>query len=300
MTVPYHYSPMPARPSWHLPEDARIAFYIGLNIECFDITRPIPGGLGTVPDPSGYARRDYGARVGIWRLIDLFDELGIRATGILNSGVCARYPQIIDAGISRKWAWVAHGRTNSQFQSDLSTAQEPQFITKMMAEFDVLPRLPRGWLGPGLTETFQTPQLLVEAGIDYVLDWVCDDQPFDMNVSGLLSVPYSVEVNDSALFLRHNTPGPDYERIVLDQFEQLYDEADNSARVMALPLHTFLVGQPHRFKYLSRVLRQIVSTPKVWLCTADEISDHFRAGAANGAGTRTTRHFTEQGRRSPS
>ncbi|MEV7908363.1 polysaccharide deacetylase, partial [Streptomyces anulatus] len=219
----YSYSPIVSRPPLTFPNGARLAFYIGLNIEHFRIDMPFPG-VGSVPDPLSYGWRDYGNRVGFWRLMDLFDDIGIRATGIINSEVCTAYPQIIEAGIERNWAWVAHGKTNSIFQSsmaDKGREEEEQFLKEMFATLDAsLPARPRGWLGSGLSETFATPQLLANSGIEYLLDWCADDQPFPLNVPGMLSVPYSLDVNDFVLFT--STPGlsgPDYERIVLDQFE---------------------------------------------------------------------------------
>jgi allantoinase len=275
---PYSYSPIVSRPPLSFPGGARLAFYVGVNIERFRIDMPFGPG-GNVPDPLAYGLRDYGNRVGIWRLMDLFDEVGIRPTGIVNSEVCTEYPEIIEAGVARNWAWVAHGKTNSILQASLTPEQEPEFLAEMFATLDAsLPARPRGWLGSGLSETFATPQLLAEAGLSYLLDWCCDDQPFPLNVPGLLSVPYSLTVNDYQLFM--GTPslsGPDYERIVLDQFEQLLEDSSTAGRVMALPLHTFIVGQPYRFKYLARVLRTITSTPDVWLCTSDDIAEHYFA-----------------------
>jgi hypothetical protein len=225
--------------------------------------------------------------------MDLFDDIGIRATGIINSEVCTAYPQIIEAGIERNWAWVAHGKTNSIFQATMAEkgrGEEEQFLKEMFATLDAsLPARPRGWLGPGLSETFATPQLLANSGIKYLLDWCADDQPFPLSIPGMLSVPYSLDVNDFVLFM--STPGlsgPDYERIVLDQFEQLLEDSATTGRVLALPLHTFITGQPFRTKYLARVLRTIASTPEVWLCTSDDIAEHYIASAADAAMRKTS------------
>ncbi|TNC29456.1 polysaccharide deacetylase family protein [Amycolatopsis alkalitolerans] len=273
----YPYSPIASRPPLSFPNGARLAFYAGLNIEHFRIGTPFPGTAGTVPDPMSYGWRDYGNRVGIWRLMDLFDDVGIRATGIINSEVCTEYPEIIKAGVERNWAWVAHGKTNSIFQAGMAPDEEEQFLAEMFATLDAsLPARPRGWLGPGLNETFTTPRLLAEAGLTYLLDWCCDDQPFPLNIPGMLSVPYGIDVNDYVLFTSNPAlTGPDYERIVLDQFEQLLDDSATTGRVLALPLHTFIVGQPFRAKYLARVLRAITSTPEVWVCTGDDIAEHY-------------------------
>jgi len=273
----YDYLPLPERPRLELPNGARLAFYLGLNIEHFRIDLPFATGSGTVPDPLSYGWRDYGNRVGIWRLMDIFDDVGMRASGILNSEVCTEYPQIIEAGVERDWAWVAHGKTNSIKQSDVNPAEEGTFLSEMFATLDsALPARPKGWLGSWLNETFATPKLLGDAGVTYLLDWCADDQPFDLNIPGMISVPYSLDVNDYLLYMSNpSLTGQDYERIVLAQFEQLLEDSQDTARVFALPLHTFLVGQPYRAKALRRVLSEIAAVDEVWLCTSDELAEHY-------------------------
>ncbi|MFF6980289.1 polysaccharide deacetylase family protein [Streptomyces sp. NPDC008343] len=286
----YSPSSIVSRPPLTFPNGARLAFYVGLNIEHFRQDIPIDRAGGPVPDPLAHGWRDYGNRVGIWRLMDMFDEVGIRASGIINSDVCTAYPEIIEAGVERDWAWVAHGQTNSIFQTGMAPKEEEQYLKEMFATFDAsLPARPKGWLGPGLTETLATPQMLADGGINYLLDWCCDDQPFPLNIPGMLSVPYSLDVNDFLMFVTNpGLSGPDYERVVLDQFEQLLEDSANTGRVMALPLHTFIIGQPYRAKYLARVLRTITSTREVWVCTSDDIADHYKANGPEAAGQAKT------------
>jgi peptidoglycan/xylan/chitin deacetylase (PgdA/CDA1 family) len=282
MTMPpYSATTIVSRPPLVFPNGARLACYVGLNIEHFRPGVPLDRAAGPVPDPLSHGWRDYGNRVGIWRLMDMFDEVGIRATGILNSDVCTEFPEIIEAGVARNWAWVAHGQTNSIFQTGMAPKDEQQFLKEMFATLDAsLPARPKGWLGPGLTETAATPQLLADEGLTYLLDWCCDDQPFPLNVPGMLSVPYSLDVNDFLMFVTNpGLSGPDYERVVLDQFEQLLEDSASIGRVMALPLHTFIMGQPYRAKYLKRVLKTIAATEEVWLCTSDDIADHYMANS---------------------
>lgn len=272
----YPYVPINERPPLAFPNGKRLAVYVGLNIERFRIDMPFPGSFAPPPDPMQYGWRDYGTRVGIWRLIELFDEVGVRATGIINSEVCTVFPQIIQAGIERNWSWVAHGQTNSIMHMNLTEDDERAALGEMFEVLDAsLPSRPRGWLGPGLTETWETPRLLAEAGCNHILDWVCDDQPFLLNVPGLVSVPYGLDINDMTLHLLRSFTGPEYEQLVMDQFEVLLDESRTSGRVMALPIHTFLVGQPYRFKYFARVLKAIAAIDEVWLCTSEEIAEHF-------------------------
>ncbi|MGW0802585.1 polysaccharide deacetylase family protein [Nonomuraea sp. NPDC002799] len=278
MTQPlYPYSPIVSRPPLSFPDGKRLAFYVGLNIEHFRTDVPLDRANGPVPDPLSFGWRDYGNRVGIWRMIDVFDQVGIRASAIVNSDVCTRYPEIIQAGVERGWAWVAHGQTNSTFLTGMALKDEEQHLKEMFATLDAtLPARPKGWLGPGLAETHDTPKLLAEAGLTYVLDWCADDQPFPLNVPGLISVPYSIDVNDFLMYVTNpGLTGPDFERVVLDQFEVLLEESATTGKVMALPLHTFIMGQPHRAKYLARILKTITSTPEVWVCTSDDIAEHY-------------------------
>ena len=275
--VPDPHSPIVTRPPLTFPGGRRLAFYIGLNIELFRPDRPVVAG-GPVPDPQAYGWRDYGNRVGVWRLVELLDDLGVPVTAIVNSGACTAFPEVVAAGAERDWAWVAHGRTNSTFLSGMDGATERHHLDAMLADLDAtLPARPTGWLGPGLAATAATPSMLAERGFRYLLDWCCDDQPFPLDEPGLWSVPYSLELNDLNLFVPGPGPsGPDYERLVLDQCEQLLADSATTGRVLALPLHTFIAGQPHRARYVRRVIREIVSTPEVWVCTSDDIAAHAR------------------------
>ena len=187
------------------------------------------------------------------------------------------YPQIVSAGLERNWTWLAHGRTNSILHTGLTVDDEREVLTDIA---NVITRAtgqrPRGWMGPGLTETHQTPSLLAELGFDYVLDWTNDDQPYALNVPGMISVPYSVELNDLMLFGRGFT-GEEFVQIVKDQYDQLRADSATSGRVMALALHPFVIGQPFRHKYLDQALRYLAAQPDAWLTTSDDIATHFRA-----------------------
>jgi allantoinase len=276
----YDYSPIIQRPELKWPDGKRLAFYIGLNIEHYRIDSPslsISGATaGLVPDPLNHGWRDYGPRVGFWRLLDTLDDLGLKASVLVNSDVLTRYPQIVEAGVSRDWAWLAHGKDNSTLQNGMEIDEEREYLSGLVSEIgSVTGRRPRGWLGPALTETFNTPQLLADLGLDYTLDWTCDDQPFVLNVDRerpFLSVPYSIEVNDVSLFVGKSLSGPEFQRIVLDQLEQLIEDSASSGRVMALCLHPFIVNQPFRHKYLAAALKVIASRSDVWLTTSDEIA----------------------------
>ena len=139
---------------------------------------------------------------------------------------------------------------------------------------------PKGWIGPGLTETFETPKILKDLGLSYVLDWCTDDQPFPLNVPGMISVPYAIELNDIALFIAKSFSGEEFYRAVVNQFDQLYEDSAQSGRVMALALHPFVIGQPFRHKYLAKALEYIASHEDVSLTTSDEVATHYTSAYA--------------------
>jgi allantoinase len=276
----YEYSPIVTRSKLTWPHDARIAFYVGLNIEHYLVDRPstsIFGGTAAlVPDPLNFGWRDYGVRVGIWRMIDVLDKCKIRASVLLNSDCCAHYPQIIEAGKKRNWAWLAHGKNNSTFQAGMKVDDERKYLAEVVGTISsATGQKIKGWLGPALTETFETPRLLKELGLSYVLDWCSDDQPFPLKVPGMMSVPYSTELNDVAMFVGKSLSGEAFYQIVVDQFDQLYKDSEKSGRVMSLCLHPFIINQPFRHKYLEKALEYIARRSDVWLTTSDDIAEHY-------------------------
>jgi peptidoglycan/xylan/chitin deacetylase (PgdA/CDA1 family) len=278
--TPFHYSPITERPPITWPEGKNVAVYLGINIEHFLVGRPStsiwPGTADLVPDALNHGWRDYGVRVGIWRLIDILDRHNVPASALLNSSVVDHYPQIIAAGAARDWAWLAHGRTNSVLHTGFSPEEERRELTAIVDTIAAgTGRRPRGWMGPGLTETSHTPELLAELGLDYVLDWTNDDQPYPLTVPGVISVPYTVELNDLMVFSRGLT-GPDYVQMVKDQYAQLRAEG---GRVMALALHPFVIGQAFRAKYLDQALEFLAAQPDCWLTTSDDIAEHYAVTA---------------------
>jgi peptidoglycan/xylan/chitin deacetylase (PgdA/CDA1 family) len=280
----FDYSPITERPPIRWPGGARVAAYIGLNIEHFLLDRPStsirPDTNKLVPDPLNHGWRDYGLRVGLWRMIQSLDRHGIRASVLLNSAVADHYPRVIAAGRDRDWAWLAHGRTNSVLHTGMTRDEERRSLAEIVDSIAAATgRRPQGWMGPALTETFDTPALLAELGLRYVLDWTNDDQPYRLNVPGLISVPYSVELNDLILFDRGFT-GPEFAQMVSDQYEQLHADSEHSGRVMALALHPFVIGQPFRHRYLDEALEYLAAQPDIWLTTSDEIADHYQRATA--------------------
>jgi len=278
----YAYWPIVDRPRLEWPNGARVAFYLGVNIEHYEVDKPstsiFPGTAGLAPDPLNYGWRDYGPRVGLWRMMDVMDKHGVKGSVLLNSDVCARYPRIIEEGNKRGWVWLAHGKNNSIFEAGMSEEEERAYLADVVGTIrDHTGQQPRGWLGPALTETFNTPDILAELGLTYILDWCSDDQPFPVKVKSgrMISLPYSIEVNDIPLFVGKSLSGEDFYRLLVDQFEGLYESAAESGLVMALAVHPFVVGLPFRLKYLERFLAHIAAEKGVWLTTSDEIAAHY-------------------------
>lgn len=278
----YAHSPIIRRPQLQFPNGARVAFWIGLNIEHYEIDKPstsiFGGTAGLVPDPLNYGWRDYAPRVGLWRLTEILDKHGIRASVLLNSDVCKYYPEIIEEGNKRNWIWLAHGKNNSTLQAGMDIDQERAYLTDIVTTLKKSTgKQPRGWLGPALSETFNTPDLLEELGITYVCDWCNDDQPFKLNTKRgkMISVPYSIEVNDIPLFVGKSFSGEDFYQLLVDQFDVLYEEGKHTGRVMCVALHPFVTGLPFRSKYLDKALAYITSHRDVWLPTSDEIAEWY-------------------------
>jgi allantoinase len=286
----FDYSPIIERPRLRWPGDARLAVWVIVNIEYFRFDRPGPAISpplpGHVPDVPNYSWRDYAPRVGIWRTMRTLDRHGVRGTVALNAAVCTAYPQIIREAKRRDWEFMGHGVTNSQPLAGLEEAQERAVIAETITMMEQsIGQRPRGWLGPRLAENLGTPDLLAEAGIEYVCDWVNDDQPYEMRVrtGRLLSLPYSVETNDFFILISKQQSARDYGDILVDQFDVLLRDAEETGRVMAVPLHPFLCGVPYRDKYLDLALAHMRRHEGVWFATGSEIADHYRAVAAGQA-----------------
>jgi len=275
----YPYWPLPDRPAIRWPNNARVAFWIIPNIEHFLFDKPnSDAGASGQPDIPSFAQRDYGPRVGIWRMMDVLDKYRLRATVALNADVCRFYPQIIGAGVERGWEWMGHGMTNSIRMTALDGATERETILGVVNTIaERTCSKPSGWLGPGLSETVDTPDFLAEAGITYVADWCADDQPFPMRVKTghMISVPYSQELNDIPVFTRKGFTAEQFCEMICDQFDVLYAEGETSGRVMAVALHPYLTGHPFRSKWLDKALAHITGHDKVWLTTGGEIASWY-------------------------
>ncbi|MEG8047436.1 polysaccharide deacetylase family protein [Sphingomonas aerolata] len=280
----YAYRPIVDRPDYDWPDGRRLAIYFGVNYEVFDFG----GGLGpelapaqTDPDVMNYAWRDYGNRVGAWRLFDLFDRLGLRTTALLNADVLDRCPGLAEACRDRGDEIAAHGGTNATAQGSLAHPRETQMIADVTERLATLGVRPTGWLGPWISESDATPDLLAENGYRYVLDWAHDDQPTRLATShgGLLAIPYSQEINDLPAIIARNQEAVTFAAMIRDGVEQLLSECDRRPLVLGIALHPYIMGQAHRVPALARVLTELraANDPRIWWTTAGDIAAHVEA-----------------------
>ena len=282
------YSAIADRPALKLPGGARLAVWVIVNIEEWNAREPMPrtvltppAGGSPSPDIPNWAWHEYGNRVGFWRMLPVFDALKVRAVLAINGSAIGTYEPIARAARDRGWEFIGHGFTQKNMQKVADERDDIARTTEAIRAY--IGRPPRGWLGPGLTETWETPDILVEQGYDYVCDWVLDDQPVVLKTrSGpIVNVPYTQECNDVAMMLIQHHKASEYRDRAIDQFEQLYADAEGSARVMALVVHPYIMGAPHRLRYFREALQHIAARPGVAFMTGEEILDWHRAGRSD-------------------
>jgi peptidoglycan/xylan/chitin deacetylase (PgdA/CDA1 family) len=276
----YPYSPIPARPVYDWPGGKRLAIYIGLNLEWFSFGEGLGAELapgGPQPDVLNYAWRDYGNRVGVFRLAALFEELKVPVSLLINSEMYRHAPQAVAAFPDAEF--IGHGRSNSERQGVLTEYKERVLIEETTAAIEKHSgKRPRGWLGPWISQSTLTPDLLQEARYRYLLDWCHDDQPVWMKTrhGRILSVPYPQELNDIPQIVARKREGAEFADMIVDSFEVMHEECVKRPLVMGIALHAYIVGWPHRFKHLSRALKHITqrADERVWFTTAGGIADH--------------------------
>ena len=278
----YDFSALADRPAYDWPGGKRLAVCLCNNIEWFSFMTGL-GSDHTVPGAAqttrNYAWRDYGNRVGLWYLFDLLDELGLPASHNMNAAVLDNCPQVVDRIRARGDEVIGHGVTNSERQDIMDEPTERAMINKTTEAITRhFGEPPTGWLGPYIVQSDVTLDLLKEAGYSYMLDWPADDQPFWMTTrSGpMLSVPYSIELNDSpAQVFRHHT-GREFEEMILDHFNEMLLQSRKYPLVFTIVLHPFVIGQPFRLRALRRALDIILENrDDLWLTTPGSIADHI-------------------------
>ena len=276
------YSPISARPPLTLPGSARLAVWIIVNIEEWNPRETMPrtaltppAGGSPMPDIPNWAWHEYGNRVGFWRVLDVFDRFRLPSSLAINGSAIQSYEPIARAALDRGWEFIGHGFAQKNMQKVDDERADIVKTREIIQAFTG--RRPRGWLGPGLTETWETPDILAEEGYEYVCDWVLDDQPVVLKTRGgsLVSIPYTQECNDVAMIAVQHHRGSEYRDRAIDQFEQLYSDAHDSARVMALTVHPYIIGAPHRLRYFREAIAHMQSRSGVLFWTGEQILDWY-------------------------
>jgi len=282
---PFDYSPILDRPKLTWPNGKRIALWIAPNVEYFHLDLALAG--NEAPNVPDWAVRDYGNRVAVFRLMDLLDQHGIKATACLNSDICRYHPRIIEGGARRGWEWIGHSTSNSLRPTSLSRAAQAENMAECL---DTIERhtgvRPTGWLGQGMRQSWDTLDLLAEHGVKYVCDWCNDDQPYKMRLDGgntLISIPYTVELNDFSVFTHQRRTADEFTQMICEHFDVIYREAEHTAKVMCIALHPYLVGVPHRIQSLDRALSYICKHEGVWRTTGREIYEAFLTASVAAA-----------------
>jgi allantoinase len=279
----YDYSPITRRPRFRWPGGKKLALYVALGIERYafgeGMTENLVAGM-PAPDVLNHSWREYGNRVGAWRVLDLFARSNVPLAILLNSAVCEEAPALIDACVSQGCEMIAHGYSNSQTMAGMAEQPQLDYLRSIAAQIaDATGRAPEGWASPWLAETLQTPDLLQESGYAYLLDWCMDDQPVWMRTrSGrILSVPYTQELNDSSAIIGRQVDAIDFANMVVDQFDEMRQTQDDQALVMSVVVHSFIIGQPFRLRAFRRAMEHILKfREEVWLAQPGAIAAHFR------------------------
>ena len=277
------YSAIVDRPPLKLPGGARVAVWTIVNVEEWSIERamprtvlPPPYGQPLLPDLPNWAWHEYGMRVGFWRFLEVLNSFKLKATLAINGSVIHSYRRVAEAGLKAGWEFMRHGYIQRPMHH--VEDQRKAIVDTVKAIRDFTGKPPRGWESPGLTETFDTIDWLAEAGIEYVADWVLDDQPVDIKTKHgtVVSVPYTVEMNDIAMMALQNHPSEEWLRRGIDQFDRLYAEGEKTARVMAISVHPYITGAPHRIAYLEKLYAYITKRPGAVLWTGEQILDWYK------------------------
>ena len=283
------YSAIVDRPPLILPR-AKLIVWTVVNLEVWDIARPMPrtampapSGQPMLPDVTNWAWHEYGMRVGIWRFFRLFEQLGIRPTLSINARVCEDYARVAQQARDAGWEFMAHG------YDQVPMHKAPDQRATIQRAMDIIERFtsrrPVGWLGPGLTQTLETPDLLAEAGVRYIGDWVYDDEPTTIQTSSgpLVTLPYNFETHDIATMVLQHHESAYWLKRCQDSFERYYLEASERPKILTIALHPYISGQPHRIGYLEETYRYINSHDDVVHWNGEQILDWYSAACAAAA-----------------
>ncbi len=287
MTDRIDYQAIVDRPRLTLPGNARLAVWFIVNVEEWSIERPMPRnvlpapmGSPLQPDVPNWSWHEYGMRVGFWRMRQALARHGYKATFAVNGNVCNSYPRVAGAALEDGWEFMGHGFVQRPMHHLEDQRASIAKTVETISAFTGQP--PVGWESPGLTETEDTLDLLAGAGIEYVANWVIDDLPFEISTANgpILSVPYTVETNDIVVHAVQQQPSDAFKARCIDQFDRLYQEGAENARVMAISTHPYLTGVPHRIKYFEELLGYIARHEDVAVMTGADIAKWYRTASA--------------------
>lgn len=281
----FNFSAMPQRKRWQLPDGKRLAVYTVVNVEEWDIEKPIareyvtsPAGVVTVPNMPNWAWHEYGMRVGFWRLLEAFEQRKLKASTAINARVCTGAGEPVAAAMrDAGWGFMGHG----YHQQALHMVEDQK--DNIQKSFDALRAYtgtaPKGWLGPGLHQTLDTLDYLAEVGFKFVTDLPMDEQPVTMQTSAdpVVALPYTLELSDLPMMVVHQHESRVWYERVVDQFDRLYQEGAAQPRVMSMSVHPYIMGVPHRIKYFEAAYDHMLNHDEVWFTTAEEIYDWYIA-----------------------
>ena len=283
----FDYRPITRREAYRWPTGAGLAVYLGFNLEHFAFGEGLGARIGPAspePDVLNFAWREYGNRVGAWRCLELFDQLGLPSAAIVNTALYDHAPELIAACVSRGDELVAHGHSNAHRQADLAEDAERALLAHCRQRIQQESRRSaQGWLSPWISESRLTPDLLSETGYRYTLNWCHDDQPVAMRTrSGqpLWSIPYPQELNDIPMIVARQMDGRDFADMIIDQLDEMIEQSRAQPLVMGIALHAYIVGQPYRLRHLRRALQHVArarDAGQVWVTTPGDICDHVES-----------------------
>ena len=276
------YSAIVDRPPLRLPGKARVVVWTIVNLEVWDIARamarqvlPAPTGAVLLPDVPNWSWHEYGMRVGFWRFEELFRRLKIRPSVATNARVCVDYPRVAQACRDAGWEFIGHSYEQGPIHREEDEAGMIKRSLDTLEKFTG--RRPLGWLGPGLTQTLETPDNLAAAGVQYIGDWVYDDEPTEIQTAHgpLVTLPYSVETNDIPMMLVQHHEAAYWTQKCLDTFERYYEEGAQRAKIMAIAIHPYISGQPFRIGYLEEIYKKINRKKGVLHWNGEQILDWY-------------------------
>jgi peptidoglycan/xylan/chitin deacetylase (PgdA/CDA1 family) len=280
------YSAIVDRAPLRLPRGVRLVVWPIVNVEVWDIGRamprqalPPPTGVTMLPDLPHWAWHEYGMRVGFWRLKAALDRLKITPTLSVNARVCSDYPRVAQAARDAGWEFMGHSYDQRPIHLEPNQRAMIRKAVKVIKGYTG--KQPVGWLGPGFTETLETPDLLAEAGIKYVADWPLDDEPCELKTKHgtLLSLPYSIELNDIAMMMVQHHPALEFVTRCMDYFDRVYAESKSRAKIMSIAVHPYISGTPYRIKYFEQVLEALRKKPGVVFWTGEQIMNWYAASS---------------------